>query len=172
MSAAEDFDTGHSPGPIDDVDRRIVLATQAGMPVCARPFKAVGDVLGLDETEVMGRFRAMQARGNVRRIAAVPNHYKLGYGANGMTVWDVDDDLITEIGRRVGALPFVSHAYRRPRHPPVWPYNLFAMAHGRSHEEVREKVARIAEMIGPAARRYDVLFSTRILKKTGLRLAG
>ena len=76
-----------------------------------------------------------------------------------------------EVGPRVGALPFVSHCYRRPRQPPLWPYNLFAMVHGRGKDEVEEKVAAIARLLGPDDRGHAVLYSTRILKKTGLRLA-
>ena len=54
----------------------------------------------------------------------------------------------------------------------MWPYNLFAMVHGRDRGEVEQKRASIAELIGPCCRRSDVLYSTRILKKTGLRLKG
>jgi DNA-binding Lrp family transcriptional regulator len=83
----------------------------------------------------------------------------------------VDDARVDELGAKVGALDFVTHCYRRPRALPVWPYNLFAMAHGRTREEVREKSARIAEILGDACRASDILFSTEILKKTGLRIA-
>ncbi|HKJ75618.1 MAG TPA: Lrp/AsnC family transcriptional regulator, partial [Gammaproteobacteria bacterium] len=62
--------------------------------------------------------------------------------------------------------------YRRPRHLPEWPYNLFAMVHGRTREEMEEKVAEIARLLGPDNRGHQVLASTRILKKTGLRIAG
>jgi hypothetical protein len=65
-----------------------------------------------------------------------------------------------------------SHCYRRPRHPPHWPYNLFTMVHGRERAEAMRAVEAIAAVLGPAARAHEVLFSTRILKKTGLRLAG
>ena len=75
------------------------------------------------------------------------------------------------IGAKIGALDEVTHCYERPRHLPLWPYNLFAMVHGHTRDEVRAKVERIARLIGPAARSHDVLFSTRILKKTGLRIA-
>lgn len=71
---------------------------------------------------------------------------------------------------RGGRLPFVTHCYERVRHPPAWPYNLFAMVHGRSREEVGERVEYIAVILGDAARASAVLYSTRILKKTGLRL--
>jgi DNA-binding Lrp family transcriptional regulator len=157
---------------LDPTDRRIVEATQAGLPLAARPYAAVAAALGLDEGEVIGRLAAMQARGVVRRIAAAPNHYALGVTANGMTVWDLDDARASELGARVGALDFVSHAYLRPRVPPAWPYNLFAMVHGRDREEVEAKRAEIAALLGPAVRAHDILYSTRILKKTGLRLAG
>ena len=120
----------------------------------------------------MRRMRRMLEAGIIRRIGAVPNHYTLGYRANGMSVWDVPDEDVGALGRRVGALAFVSHAYRRPRHLPLWPYNLFAMVHGRTRAEVEDKVAEIAGLLGPADRGHAVLYSTRILKKTGLRLAG
>ena len=81
------------------------------------------------------------------------------------------DDAVAALGPAVGALDFVSHCYRRPRHPPAWPYNLFAMVHGRSRDEVEAKVAEIADLLGPALRAQEVLYSTAMLKKTGLRIA-
>lgn len=154
----------------DCIDRLIIRATQGGLPLAVRPYLAIATSLGLTATEVMERINAMLARGAIRRIAAVPNHFALGYRANGMTVWDVDDDRIDSLGPLVGALDFVSHCYRRPRRRPVWPYNLFAMVHGKTRVEVEEKADQIAGILGAAARAHDVLYSTRILKKTGLRL--
>ncbi len=89
-----------------------------------------------------------------------------------MSVWDVDDAAVDALGAKVGALDFVSHCYRRPRALPGWPYNLFAMLHGATRDEVEAKRALIAELLGPACRGHDILYSTRILKKTGLRLTG
>jgi len=155
---------------LDATDRRLVRATQAGLPLVPRPYHAIADDLGLDVEEVKARFQRLLACGAIRRIGAVPNHYALGYEANGMSVWDVADDQVDGLGEQVGRLDFVSHCYRRPRRLPDWPYNLFAMVHGRSRAEVEEKLAVIAGVIGPAARARDVLYSSRILKKTGLRL--
>lgn len=159
-----------STPPIDAIDRRIILATQAGLPLTSRPYHAIAKQLGLEPELVMERLRAMQASGIIRRIGAVPNHYALGYKANGMSVWDVPDERIGELGRQVGALAFVSHCYHRPRHLPDWPYNLFAMVHGRSRDEVEAQIADIAELLGENDRGHRILFSTRILKKTGMRL--
>ena len=39
----------------------------------------------------MARMQRMLESGVIRRLGAVPNHYRLGYQANGMSVWDVPD---------------------------------------------------------------------------------
>lgn len=156
---------------LDDIDRFLVVATQAGLPLVSEPYRAIAETLGVGEDEVLTRLRKLASLGAIRRVGAIPNHYSLGLTANGMSVWDIDDAAIAAVGRQVGALAFVTHCYERPRHPPSWPYNLFAMVHGRSREEVCAKVAEIAELVGCAARAHDVLFSRRILKKTGLRIA-
>ncbi|MCW5699035.1 MAG: AsnC family transcriptional regulator [Rhodospirillales bacterium] len=160
-----------APSPaIDDLDRRIVKATQSGLPLVPRPYHALAETLGVTPEQIMDRMRRLLAKGIIRRIGAVPNHYRLGYTANGMSVWDVDDAAVAETGAAMGQLDFVSHCYHRPRQLPIWPYNLFAMVHGRSREEVEAKVKKIAALLGDREDGHDILYSTRILKKTGLRL--
>lgn len=156
---------------LDAVNRRLVEATQAGLPLVERPYDAIAEQVGIAPAEVMTRLQAMHARGVIRRIGAVPNHYRLGYRANGMSVWDVLDERIAELGPKVGALDCVSHCYRRPRVAERWRYNLFAMVHGKDRAEVMTQVKGIADLLGAAAVAHDVLFSTKILKKSGLRLA-
>lgn len=157
---------------IDATDRRIIAATAGGLPLVAEPFAEVARWLGLAEVDVMARISALKAAGIIRRIAVAPNHYALGMTANGMSVWDVDDAEVDRLGEQIGALDFVSHCYRRPRALPLWPYNLFAMLHGTTREEVEAKRAEVAALLGPACRGKDILYSTRILKKTGMRLTG
>jgi len=156
---------------LDELDRRLVLATQVGLPLVSRPYHQLASALGIEATEVQARLQRMLDSGQIRRIGAVPNHYAIGYTANGMSVWDVADEHVDALGATIGALDFVTHCYRRPRSLPEWPYNLFAMVHGGSRAEVEEKLARIALILGTDCRAHDVLYSTRILKKTGLRLA-
>jgi DNA-binding Lrp family transcriptional regulator len=156
---------------LDDTDRALVRATQAGLPLVPRPYHAIAEALRLDAEDVKTRLAALLERGVIRRIGAVPNHYALGYTANGMTVWDVADERVDALGEQVGRLAFVSHCYRRPRRLPEWPYNLFAMVHCRSREEVEAKAAEIAGCLGTACRGRTILYSSRILKKTGLRLS-
>lgn len=155
----------------DAVDRAILKATQAGLALVARPYDAVGAELGISGAQVCQRLKAMMHSGIVRRIGAVPNHYKLGFKANGMTVWDVDDPEVAELGMKIGALEFVSHCYHRPRRLPVWRYNLFAMVHGLDRAEVETKAGEIEKMLGQYVRAHEIIYSQKILKKTGLRIA-
>lgn len=155
---------------LDDINRQIIQATQSGLPLVSRPYDDIAERLGISGTEVISRMKAMQENGIIRRIASVPNHYALGYKGNGMSVWDVPSELVNELGKKVGSLDFVSHCYHRPRFLPDWPYNLFAMVHAHNREEALLLVDAIAKLLGEHDRGHDVLFSKRILKKTGMRL--
>lgn len=154
----------------DEIDISIIRSTQAGLPLCTEPYKKVADEIGIDDGLLMERIKQMIDSGVIRRIALVPNHYALGYLANGMAVWDVPDEHVDKAGEIIGKLDFVSHCYKRPRHLPDWPYNLFAMVHGKEKASTEEKIAMISDLLGEYNRGSAVLYSKRILKKTGLRI--
>ena len=166
------FEMPKRPGHIvlDELDRRIIRATQSGLPLLEKPFAEVAIQTGCDAPTVIRRLTGMLENGVIRRIGAVPNHYRLGLKSNGMSVWDVADDRLDALGTAIGELDFVSHCYQRPRHLPMWRYNLFAMVHGHNHDEVDRKIVEIADMLGNDCSQQEVLFSSAILKKSGLRL--
>jgi DNA-binding Lrp family transcriptional regulator len=170
MSSATPHKALQEAPPIDETDRTLIQATQSGLPLTPRPYHTLAEGLGISAEEVMQRMDGMLKNGIIRRIGAVPNHYALGYKGNGMSVWNVPAEKIAELGPRIGALDYVSHCYQRPRHLPDWPYNLFAMVHGHDRAEVERKVDEIARLLGGDDHGHQVLFSSRILKKTGLRL--
>jgi len=155
---------------MDKLDRQIITATQAGLPLTPQPYQTLAKQLESTAEIVMQRISAMQEQGIIRRIGVVPNHYRLGYKFNGMTVWNIADEHIDKMGKQVGALDFVSHCYHRPRHEPEWMYNLFAMVHSKTEAGVKQQIQTIAELLGDYNLGQDVLYSTRILKKTGLRV--
>ena len=156
-------------------ERDLVLEIQGGLPVTATPYADVAAAIGQDVEWVVRTVKRFDREGKVRRVGVIPNHYALGYTENGMTVWDVPDDLVAEVGPAVASLDFVTHCYQRPRHEGVWPYNFFAMTHGRSEAESRERIERVRERMSEfwwvEDDDWDTLFSTRILKKTGIRMA-
>ena len=156
-------------------ERDLVVEIQGGLPVTATPYADVADAIGQDAEWVVRTVKRFDLEGKVRRVGVIPNHYALGYTENGMTVWNVPDDLVAEVGPAVASLDFVTHCYQRPRHEGVWPYNFFAMTHGRSEAESRERIEQVRERMGEFwpvdDGDWDTLFSTRILKKTGIRMA-
>jgi DNA-binding Lrp family transcriptional regulator len=155
---------------LDGLDRSIIEATQSGLPLLPEPYSEVAERCGCETASVIKRMRRMIDSGVIRRIGAVPNHYRLGLKSNGMSVWDVTDDRIEALGEEIGKLDFVSHCYQRPRQLPMWSYNLFAMVHGHDSDEVDSKIKQIAGILGKDCKTHEVLFSSAILKKTGLRL--
>lgn len=156
--------------PIDPIDRQLIVLSQSGLPLTPQPYASLAGQLGIHETEVILRLQNMLAQGVIRRIGAVPNHYKLGYRANGMSVWNVADDQVRQLGEQIGKLAFVTHCYQRPRHMPLWPYNLFAMVHAHTRAQAIQYAEQIRLILGAACNGHDILFSQKILKKTGLRL--
>jgi len=176
-------------GALTPEERDLVLAVQDGLPITATPYRDVaeglsaarrtssGDVaeeLGTDVDWVLRTLKRFVAEGKIRRVGVVPNHYALGYTENGMTVWNVPDELVGEAGPAVASLDFVTHCYERPRHEGVWPYNFFAMTHGRGEAESESRIGEVRETMEEfwdvGEEDWDTLFSTRILKKTGIRL--
>lgn len=155
---------------LDAFDRALVEATQAGLPLTEKPYHVIAKKLGSTPEFIMHRMQEMLESGVIRRIGVIPNHYALGWSFNGMTVWDVLDDDVDALGDEVGQLEFVSHCYRRPRNLPEWPYNLFAMIHAKDRAEADQKIAEISRVLGKKCRAHTTLYSTKILKKTGIRI--
>jgi len=165
------------------LERQYILLTQNGLPIIEKPYHYIAEQLAINVNEVLALTNSLLERGIIRRIAAVPNHYKLGYQYNGMTVWDIADEHAEKFGDAVGRLPFVSHCYLRPRFLPQWNYNLFAMVHGKTPEAIDKYRNQIKELLKDVlvsrnddanqdihTKCSDMLTSTKILKKTGLRL--
>jgi DNA-binding Lrp family transcriptional regulator len=161
-------------GALTPDERDLVIEIQGGLPVTETPYADVADALGADVEWVLRTIKRFNAAGKIRRVGVVPNHYSLGYTENGMTVWNVPDEKLDAVGPEVAGLEFVTHCYERPRHEGVWPYNFFAMTHGRSEAESERRIQRVKETMGAlwdvGEDDWDSLFSTEILKKTGIRL--
>lgn len=148
----------------------LVRLTAAGLPLVDDPWAWIASQMKLDIDDTLQLLRRLQCCSAIRRIAAVPNHYRLGYLHNGMTVWDVCDAQVDRLGALLSSQAFVSHCYRRPRRTD-WRYNLFAMVHGRSASEIDQYRQQLRALLGTANKADEMLVSSAILKKTGLRLS-
>ncbi|HEY0634384.1 MAG TPA: AsnC family protein [Gammaproteobacteria bacterium] len=158
----------HETAPLITLqDQPLIEAIQHGLPLVPHPYAAIAAQLGWSEAAVMQRLAQLQQCGIIKRLGVVVRHRELGYRANAMVVWDVPDEEVAELGRCLSGFPFVTLCYRRPRHLPQWPYNLFCMIHGRDREAVQEKLRLIIASCGLEDIPKAVLFSRRRFKQRG-----
>jgi DNA-binding Lrp family transcriptional regulator len=154
---------------VTDTDRHILAGMEGGLPLIPRPYEDMAARLGISEEELIGRLRSLIDGGVIKRFGLIVRHHELGYAANAMVVWDVPDEAVGTIGRRMSELPFVTLCYRRERRPPTWPYNLFCMIHGRDRQTVLGQIAALRAALALEEVRYDVLFSLRRFKQQAAR---
>ncbi|SPF47681.1 Transcriptional regulator, AsnC family [Syntrophobacter sp. SbD1] len=145
----------------------IVKSIQEDLPLVPNPFGVWADSLGMEEHELLRTVSDWMLHGTIRRFAAVLNHREVGFRANGMVIWNCPLDRIDEAGAIMASYPEVSHCYNRPACAD-WPYNLYAMIHGRSPEECGSVAQRLTEAAGLAD--FQILFSSREYKKIRLKL--
>jgi len=151
---------------LDDKDKRLISILQKDIPLESRPFKNIGEIVGLDEEEVVDKIRKMSDNGVLKRLAPLLHHRKAGFEANGMVVWQVPRDREDEAGLKLSQYDEVSHCYLRET-GPEWKYNLYSMVHTVSEDELEKRVKEMAEEIQPED--YAILRSTEELKKTSLK---
>jgi siroheme decarboxylase len=153
------------PQPYDELDIAVIRALQGDMPVVPEPYAHAAAELGMPQERFLHHLAGMQERGLLRRVAAILYHRRAGFSANGMGVWQVPDEQILNIGRRMAAVRGISHCYQRPTYAD-WPYSVFTMAHGRSKEECDAVLDSIAEQTGISER--ATLYSSTEFKKIRL----
>ena len=152
-----------------DEDREVIQILQRDLPLDARPFDTWAVEADRDPDELLAAAALLRERTLMRRFAAVLNHRKAGFGANGMAVWRIPEEELATIGPKMAAFSAVSHCYRRPTYDD-WPYSIFTMVHARSMASCEETIVAIAEEVG-----YDdpgdraVLYSTHEFKKIRLQ---
>jgi DNA-binding Lrp family transcriptional regulator len=154
-----------APQPYDELDVAVIRATQGDLPVVPEPFAPAARALGMDQDQLLAKLEDMQQRGLLRRVAAILFHRRAGFSANGMGVWKVPEERITELGPRMAAFRGISHCYQRPTYAD-WPYSVFTMAHGRSKEECDAVLDAIAADTGIQDR--ATLYSSTEFKKIRL----
>lgn len=152
-------------------DKQLLAAIEDGLPLEPMPYARIAERLGTTQQDVLDRLARLEAAHIIRRFGVIVRHRELGYTANAMVVWDVPTAIVRKTGRQIADMPDVTLCYRRPRRPPAWPYNLFAMVHGRDRDAVLHRVDRITEQAGLSDAPRAILFSRRRFKQRGARYA-
>ena len=151
--------------PLSPEEIKLIRILQGSLSNSLTPFADLAEELGWTEKDVLTSICHFIEVGVIRRFGAVLRHQKAGFVANAMGVWQVQPELADAIGRRMALFREVSHCYQRPTLPD-WPYNLFTMIHGRSVEDCKNVMNRIALETG--VKDHDMLFSTTELKKSSM----
>jgi len=149
----------------DTTDKKIMKILQGDIPQTMHPYKDISEQLGISEDEVVHRINGYIEKQYIRRFGATLRHQKAGFSANGMAVWKIPEDDRQRVGEIIAGFREVSHCYERPTFPD-WPYNIFAMLHGKSEDECRETALRIADEID--VKDFYILFSVQEFKKTSM----
>ncbi len=156
-------------GPLlDEVDLKVLLSLENGIPLTAKPFSDVATRLGVTEEEIIERLRKLQASSVIRRFGASIKHRRVGITANAMVVWRVPERRVREVGGYMSGFKEVTHCYERKVIPGKWTYNLYTVIHAYERESIERFVKRLSEAVG--INDYLVLFSIREFKKASAPL--
>jgi DNA-binding Lrp family transcriptional regulator len=132
------------------------MEAQHNFPLVERPYKALGERLGVDEGWVIERLRELVKAGVLKRIGAILNYRSRGLVA-ALVGMAVPEDFIEEVAAEVNKDPYVSHNFQRDYKP----YNLWFVTKANSREELEAKVASVAKRYGLD---YVILYSLRSYK--------
>lgn len=151
---------------LSELEKRIVREVQEDLPINPRPYKVIADRLGIEEDYLLEKLNEFVDKGYIRRMGAALRHRKIGLKANPMIVWQVPEEKIDEVGKKLSELPQVTHCYHRKELPKL-NYNLYSMIHGETKEECYELAKEMSKNIG--IENYTLLFSEKELKKTSMK---
>ena len=150
---------------LTDLEKKVIASIQEDIAIIQRPYLEISRVLGISEDEFLETLSDLCKRGVIRRFGATLRHQQTGYNANAMVAWQVDEDHIDKVGKKMAAFRQVSHCYRR-NPTESWPYNLYTMVHAGDEESCRKTAAEMAAAAG--VEKYTLLFSKEELKKTSM----
>jgi len=151
---------------ITDLEKKIIASIQEDMDICQQPYLKIAQKIGISESRLLASIKDLVRRGIIRRFGATIRHQKSGFEANAMVAWQVDEDKVEQIGRKLARLTQVTHCYRR-NPSEKWPYNLYTMIHAADEASCRQMARDMASDTGAGA--YTILFSRRELKKTSMK---
>lgn len=125
----------------DPIDRRLLDEFQRDFPVTNHPFQVLGNVLGLEETEVIDRLARMRTAGRITRVGATiaPG----AVSASTLAAVAAPDDRLEEVAALIDAEPGVNHNYQREDD-----WNLWFVATGPDRAHVNDTLARISHRTG------------------------
>lgn len=144
------------PTMLDEIERRLVMALQEGLPLFIRPFAILASRVGCDEAEVLERIARWCAQGVIKRFGVVVRQHDPRSAA--ILVHDVADDDLGRVGALLAREPGVALCYQRQRRLPDWPYNLYCAIASEARADVLAKTDELRRRLKLADYAYALLF--------------
>ena len=105
---------------IDEVDKRILMILQRGIPITSRPYLAMAEELGdVSEDEVIRRIDVLKRENIIRRMSGFFNSRKLGY-VSVLCAIEVEPDKIDDVAELINKFPGITHNYLRENKYNMW----------------------------------------------------
>jgi len=127
---------------LDFTDEALLLRLQAGFPLHPRPFRMLGDALGISEQEAMRRVQRLKSEGYIRAIRASFDVQRMG-AASTLVAACVEPARIEAVAHELNQHPEVTHNYERRHH-----YNLWFTIIADSRERIAELVEQARRLPG------------------------
>jgi DNA-binding Lrp family transcriptional regulator len=152
------------PSGPEGEDARILAQASEGLALMNRPYREMGDRLGISEDEILESLRVFLRKGWVRRYAGVVSHRAMGYRANALLVRDACGPETMKLAELLRGREDVSHLYLRTQHPEG-PEVLCAMIHAKSSPDLKELVGKL-----PQPEKNEILSTVRCFKRSFFRM--
>ncbi len=146
--------------------QQLVKILQEELPLSTEPFACLAQHFSISEEEILQELQFLQEKGYLRRIAAILNHHFAGFSYNALSVWKVEESRIDRVGEILAASPHTTHVIQRQCYTH-WPYNLYAMLHGKSKNDCFKIAEDLSQTSGE--KDYQLLFTQKEFKKTSMR---
>ncbi len=153
---------------LDTADRRLLELLQDGLPICAEPYRELGQALGgLSAREVLDRTARLEQMGLIRRLSGFFNSRALGYESQ-LCAMTVPEENIDAMAALMQGYPGITHNYLRSHRLNMW-FTLCCPGPDASDRVIRELEAsglagRILRF--PCTRRYKIRVAFRMKGET------
>src|SRR5215204_526793 len=105
--------------PLDDTDRQLLNLMQGKFPLDTRPFKAVADLAGLEEAQVLERVQYLLDKRIIREITPIFDTRAFGYSSM-LVAAKVDAAFPHRAAQFINTHPGVTHNYLRDHDFNLW----------------------------------------------------
>ena len=139
-----------------ELNLELLKILQEKFPIESRPFLKIGEIVGLEEDEVIKEVSELQDKGIIRQISAIFHPEFFGH-RTGLFAFRVEDALLDDAIKKINSHPGVTHNYLRAHY-----YNIWFILATTPDVILEEEGKRLAEACG--VKDYLYLPAKRIFK--------